>query len=538
MDSGYGTDKRNRIMKPDEVSDVLHAVSMITNRVQLFTPLLIAILPIVLNAAELPAPVILSADGALRSVADSGGNKVLDFSFAGYRGGGVALPIVRAVETLNPSGGDDSAAIEAAIGRVAALPLKDGHRGAVELAPGEFSCSRAIEIKDSGVVLRGAGSGKAGTRLHLTGRPHAAFELGSTETMDRPQERVRVTDSVVPSGADQLSVEDPGRFTVGQEVEIVRPVTREWVHFMGMDVLVRDGKQESWVKGDLRSRRTVSAIDGHRLTFDMALADRYDQALMGPEYVSPAGPTGNPSEIGVESLSIECPAQHVKLGEPAYSGIRMRGIEDSWVRDLSLANTLDTVSFGQGCRRVTALRLATSHASAIVGAAKPADFSIDGSQILVDRCTNQGDEVFYVATGAEVTGPNVVLHCTFTGGGWIQPHQRWATGLLVDSCSVPGGGIDFMNRGEMGSGHGWTIAWAVAWNCSAKSFIIQNPPGSANWAVGCVGSVETEVMPFHRGGPIPTGNIASMGTPVAPASLYLAQLAQRKGPAAVAAIGY
>jgi hypothetical protein len=25
---------------------------------------------------------------------------------------------------------------------------------------------------------------------------------------------------------------------------------------------------------------------------------------------------------------------------------------------------------------------------------------------------------------------------------------------------VPEGGIDLMNRGEMGSGHGWTMGWA------------------------------------------------------------------------------
>lgn len=36
-------------------------------------------------------------------------------------------------------------------------------------------------------------------------------------------------------------------------------------------------------------------------------------------------------------------------------------------------------------------------------------------------------------------------------------HQRWATGLLINNCEVQDGGIDCMNRGAMGSGHGWAI---------------------------------------------------------------------------------
>ncbi|SEL07495.1 hypothetical protein SAMN04488505_1011434 [Chitinophaga rupis] len=68
--------------------------------------------------------------------------------------------------------------------------------------------------------------------------------------------------------------------------------------------------------------------------------------------------------------------------------------------------------------------------------------------------------------------------------GWIQLHQRCATGLLLDGCNVPDGGIDLMNRGAMGSGHGWAIGWAVVWNCKAQLFLNQQPPGAANWVIG------------------------------------------------------
>jgi hypothetical protein len=40
-----------------------------------------------------------------------------------------------------------------------------------------------------------------------------------------------------------------------------------------------------------------------------------------------------------------------------------------------------------------------------------------------------------------------------------------------------------------GSGHGWTGAQVMYWNCTAPTFIIQSAPGTTNWAVGCVGNV-------------------------------------------------
>src|SRR5215813_13981561 len=45
----------------------------------------------------------------------SGGNRIMDFSSSGYMGGGVAIPNVSTIVTVNPSGGDATAAIKSAI---------------------------------------------------------------------------------------------------------------------------------------------------------------------------------------------------------------------------------------------------------------------------------------------------------------------------------------------------------------------------------------------------------------------------------------
>lgn len=60
-------------------------------------------------------------DGRLVYVADSLGNKIPDFSNAGYKGGGVPIPYVAIRETVRPVFGDNSANIQAAIDRVSAL---------------------------------------------------------------------------------------------------------------------------------------------------------------------------------------------------------------------------------------------------------------------------------------------------------------------------------------------------------------------------------------------------------------------------------
>ena len=76
----------------------------------------------------------------------------MGFSCAGYMGAGVALPAVPVKRTVKPTGGgDDTAAIQAAIDAVAAMPLEKGSRGAVLLVPGTFFCARTITIRASGI---------------------------------------------------------------------------------------------------------------------------------------------------------------------------------------------------------------------------------------------------------------------------------------------------------------------------------------------------------------------------------------------------
>ncbi len=472
------------------------------------------------------------------------GERILDFSYAGYMGGGVAIPNVPVKKTVAPSGGDDSATIQAAIDQVSNLPLVHGARGAVLLTAGRFHCKSTLKISTSGVVLRGSGANENDTVIEMTGDPHLAFSIIGGDKITPLGPPVAVMDAYIPAGTMTLSVHDTAGFKTGDRVQIAHPVTPEWVKLMGMDTLVRGGKPQTWIAGDLTTERTIVTVEGKRLRFDVPLADSYDAKYLAPKgaTVMKIDETGAIAQVGVENFRLVAPARAITLNDKPFDALQMSGAEDSWVRNLRVFDTTEAINLGKTTRRVTVVQVDVTQSVPIVGAAKPADFSANGTQLLFDRCTATGDSVFYLAVGAGEQGPNVILHCIFHGDGHLQPHQRWSTGLLIDSCQVPEGGIDLMNRGAMGSGHGWTMGWAVAWNNIAKSYLIQMPPGSANWAIGNRGEQALGKMPTFDRGPelpmLPQGVIESEGTPVAPASLYLEQLRERLGPQAVKNIGY
>ena len=472
------------------------------------------------------------------------GDKILDFSYAGYGGGGVTLPSFPVRKTVAPSDQDDTPAIQATIDEVSKLPLVHGVRGAVLLERGRFHCNSTLRLNADGVVLRGSGSGEADTVVEMTGDPHLAIAAGGRVAVKEVGASVRVTDAYVPSGSRSLSVSDASGFSVGDRVQITRPVTPEWLHLMGMDELVRNGKKETWVSGNLKTERTIAAITGKKLVFDVPLADSYDAKYLGADGASviKVETSGQTAEVGVENFRLVAPARKITLNDKPFNGLQMNGTIDGWVRDLRIVDTTEAVGIGKDARRVTVEDVDATQSVPIEGAAKPADFSINGTQILIDRCSATGDSVFYIAVGPGMQGPNVVLHCIFHGDGHVQPHQRWSTGILLDGCEVPEGGIDLMNRGEMGSGHGWTMGWGVAWNNVAKSYVIQMPPGSANWAIGNRGEQVLSKMQTYNPGPVlpmlPQGIVESEGTHVAPTSLYLEQLRDRLGAQAVKNIGY
>ena len=483
--------------------------------------------------------------GRLRYNTDPAGNRIIDYSSAGYRGGGVALPKVPVRITVAPSGGDDTAAIQSALNTVAALPLDwRGFRGAVLLAPGYFNVSATLILNASGVVLRGSGSGADGSVINMVGSPFTLLNLVGSGDYVRGTP-VPITESYIPSGARSFKVNDASGFKIGDNILVSRPVTEAWVAFMGMDKLVRNGLPQTWLAPgtEILTDRRIAGILGNRIILDAPLTDSFDAQYLNPPGASVAAYTfdGRISQVGVEHFSVVAPAQPTT---PYYQGALINNVLNGWVRDLTIQDTQNTFQLTNTTKQVTLDSVRVVHTYRQPASGAPADFALSGTQLLANNCsvTGQGNTWPFV-THARVTGPIVILKAFGDDRGYA-PHQRWATGLLCDLCEFPSTytgdktGIAYSNRGYFGSGHGWDAGFSVAWNVTTTYFLVQEPPGAHNWCIGCVGTVQSDDAPGGDGTILPNGIYDSLGAHVTPGSLYLAQLKQRLGIWALWNIGY
>src|SRR5574339_207856 len=103
----------------------------------LVTTLILSINIHIARAQDIPPTTSLvypGVDGKLVYVADSSGNRIGDFSTAGYKGGGVAIPYVPVKIIIWPVAGDNSDKVQKAIDSLSSLHADVyGFRGAVLL---------------------------------------------------------------------------------------------------------------------------------------------------------------------------------------------------------------------------------------------------------------------------------------------------------------------------------------------------------------------------------------------------------------------
>lgn len=463
----------------------------------------------------------------------------IDFSHAGYRGGGVAAPVLPALIRVEPGEGDDTDRIMAALARAArTAPDAEGRRGAVLLGAGEFQVEGQLRLDIDGLVLRG--EGEQATVIVATGVDRRALvAVGKRGAVSDPADagEVKIVGET-PVGASRLTLETTQGLSPGDGVVVRRPSTAEWIVALGMDAFVgwRPEGRLNWKPGsrDLIWERRVIAVEGRAIVLDAPLT----MALAAGEGVVRRGASASRiREVGIENLSLISRHDPARTADEDHSwtGIAVDRAEDVWIRNVAFEGFVGSaIDLGPDSRRVTVQDVSARRPVSEIGGLRRRTFYTAGQQTLFQRCASV-DGIHDFAVGHVAAGPNVFLDCTAVDAhGDSGTQESWATGVLFDGVKVRGGGLTLTNRGRDGQGVGWSAANSVLWNCEATFIEVRSPPDAANVAVGCRGErvgdgvlEDARVMPgrdFHR------------AQPQEPASLYRMQLERRLGAAGLAAL--
>ena len=472
--------------------------------------------------------------GRLIYLPDENGNTIPDFSNCGYMGGGARLPDVPVQAEVRSEPGDARERIQSAIDRVSKMPRDSrGFRGAVLMRKGSHKIEGTLRITASGIVLKGEGQKENGTVLTATRRKqHPLIEIrgagfGKISGMPR-----RILDSYVPVGARSFRLDSTQGLRVGGNIVVRRIGNKEWIRAIDMDRITPrpTGGTRQWEPFNLDYDRVITHIDGDRVTIDAPIVCAIETRWGGGEVVQIANSerishVGIENLLGVSEFDKNVTADHGRAKTKYFSDeqhgwdfISIENAENVWVKSITALHFgYSAVNIGRA-KWVTVQDSKCLEMVSVITGGRRYSFNVDGQQNLVLRCEAESGRHDFVV-GGRVCGPNAFVHCkasnTFASS---EPHHRWSTGGLFDNVKAP---LAIQDRQYYGSGHGWSGANYVAWNCEGP-LVCQKPPTAQNWAIGHVG--EKQKGAFE---PREDGFWESFGRHVEPQSLYFAQLRDR-----------
>lgn len=475
-------------------------------------------------AAEQVDPAVrLGSDGRLFYEEDGLGNRVPDFSTAGYAGGGALIPRSAPMIEVGPVEGEDGRRLQAIIDAVSAWPRSSASelRAIVQLAPGVYDIEESLVILTSGVVLRGSGDDENGTLLRAMwpGREPVIQVQGEGDWV-ADSEVVAVASAYVPVGATALPVVSADSFSVGQNIRITRPATAEWIKAVEMDEAPArtpyKWRPDQW---DMFWDRRIVAIEGNTLFLDAALTTALDPQYGGGMVQAFSSP-GWLEQVGVENLRIvaEVDAENPVDEEHAWIGVQFDAVQDGWVADVTGQHLVSSlVDLTRRTRRITVQDCRSLKPVSEIAGYRRISFFTRGQQTLFQRCFAE-DGIHDFVAGNLTTGPNVFLESEARlPHAWSGSVGSWASGLLFDNVDLDGNAISFDNLGMWNQGVGWSAANSMIWQSTASLMIVRSPPTATNWADGVWAQFEGDGLWMH------TSEFTH------PESLYRQQLVDRLG---------
>jgi hypothetical protein len=326
---------------------------------------------------------------------------------------------------------------------------------------------------------------------------------------------------------------------------IVRRIgNQDWIAAVGM---AAGSTASPWRPFDVDWDRVVVDVQGNTLTFDAPITCAIEQRW-GGGLVMACDDAGRIEKVGIENLRgvsefdpTVRTANYGNMDRPDYTAeeyysdeahyrdfISLDNVKNAWVRNATALHFVNSmVATQRGSKWITVQDCVSREPVSVRAGGRRFTFALRGQLALVQRC--QSDKGRHSFMAGQPTGSgNVFLDCRATSPySSSEPHEQWATGTLYDNVHAP-----LTARYWKDFVIGWAGANTIFWNCEGD-FLVQKPPTAQNYSFGHVGVnaviFNTEFQDLSK----PNGHIESLDRHVSPRSLYLAQLADRLGEAAV-----
>ncbi|MXV13892.1 hypothetical protein [Hufsiella ginkgonis] len=471
-----------------------------------------------------------NANDALEYFPDNYGNIIPDFGDVGcHYDGNRTIPLFPVVMVLTALAGDNTLLIQDAIDELSLRdPNADGTRGAILLTRGTYSIAGEIQITANGIVLRGEG---CGTRLVATGSPKSLIAIcGSGSREQYSGSYKNVVDEFVPIGSLVVCLDNTTGLIEGDQVLLTVQATDSWLTAIGMNQIPARMGTKQWTPENYRLdfERSVVAIRGNAVELNYPIVMEIDQRFGGVTLVKCTF-NNRVNFSGIESLQLEAVTEPLLANISPCVAISIDKAEYCWITSITALNfSGSAVKADHLAKNITVRDAVCINAETTSDTGRRYSFQNNGQLNLFMNLVALRGRHDYV-TGAKTLGPNVFFNCTsILANSDIGPHERWSAGTLYDNVTTDYK-INVQNRGNWGTGQGWTGVTQVLWNCKGLSASVESPPVSGkNYAIGFFGqrsfgrNFQEKLIGDYNA--LPHGEWEGLNVPgLDPWSLYLAQ---------------
>jgi hypothetical protein len=435
------------------------------------------------------------------------------------------------------------AAAPASAPPAAAAPAAGGAAGGVG-APAAVG-GRAAGPGVTGAPAQGRGGGAGRGGAGFGGGPATLIRIaGAAGVVPRDETKQAVLDDYVPVGARSFKVASARGLRPGDAVIVRRIGNQAWIDELGMNTDAPGGR---WQPFNIDWDRVVTDVQGNTITIDAPVLCAIEKRWGGGEILKYDDP-GRIEHVGIENLravsefdpSVRTTsygnmdrdnyvAEEYYSDENHYSNfVTFDNLKHGWVRNATALHFVTSmVGTASGSKWITVQDCVSREPISQRRGGRRFTFALRGQLALVQRClSDKGRHSFMM--GRPTGSGNVFLDCKATNPySSSEPHENWANGGVYDNVQAP-----LTARFWKNINIGWAGANTVFWNCEGY-FLVQKPPTAQNYTFGHVGVNSVVFNIPLQDTTKPNGHLESLDRHVTPRSLYLTQLRERIGEAAV-----